>query len=248
MTFKIAQEAAPVDHSHWRWSVWLDGPSGELDTVKDVLWKLHPSFSPPEVRVSTRKNGFRLKSSGWGEFKIQADVHLSNGDKVSLRHWLRFDQTAPRKSRSKSVTLEMAPPSTTKVAPRQPTVFLSYTSGDARLAGVLTEKLKREHDFNVFVDVDIPPGEDLNKWVYEKISESDAVVVLLPTDAWASRSQTNREWGLAERAGTQVIPILREDSQIPESLERSRAIRISGGGSFELEAQNIARRITDILL
>jgi len=247
MTFTIAQEAAPVDHAHWRWSVWLDGPSAELDTVKDVLWKLHPSFSPPEMRVSTRKNGFRLKSSGWGEFEIQADVHLSNGAKVSLRHWLRFDPTAPKKSRPRSAKPEMEPASTTKVAPRQRTIFLSYTSADARLAGVLTEKLKREHDFNVFVDVDIPSGEDLNKWVYEKISESDAVVVLLPTDAWASRSQTNREWGLAEKAGTQVIPVLREDSQIPESLEQSKAIHISGGGSFELEANNIAQRITDII-
>jgi prokaryotic YEATS domain/TIR domain len=247
MTFKIVQDATPADQSHWRWSVWLDAPKEELDTVKDVIWKLHPSFSRSEVRVSSRKTGFRLKSSGWGEFEIQAEVRRLNGEKISLRHWLRFKQTA-KKSRSSFIDAEAAPASTADVARRHPTVFLSYTSTDARLAGVLTEKLKHEHDFNVFVDVDIPAGEDLNKWVYEKITESDAVVFLLPQDPSASWNYTSLELGLATKVGAQVIPVLRADSKIPDSLEQSKAIRISGGGSFEMDAQNIAQRISDIIV
>jgi hypothetical protein len=247
MTFKIAQDATLADQSRWRWSVWLEAPKEELDTVKDVLWKLHPSFSPSEVRVDSRKTGFRLKSSGWGEFEIQAEIHRLNGEKISLRHWLRFNQTA-KKSRSKLAGAEVAPESMADVATRHPTVFLSYTSTDARLAGVLTEKLKREHDFNVFVDVDIPAGEDWNRWVYEKITESDAVVFLLPDDPSASRSYTSLELGLASKVGTQVIPVLRADSKIPDFLEQSKAIRISGGGSSEMDAQNIAQRISDIIV
>ncbi len=248
MPFKIAQDAAPVDQSHWRWSVWLDAGKEELDTVKEVVWKLHPSFSPSEIRVTTRKNGFRLKSSGWGEFEIHAEISRSRGKKVSLRHWLRFSETAPRKSGSGPA--KVAPPRTEKIAPRQPTVFLSYTSGDARLAGLVTEKLKREHDFNVFVDVDIPPGEDLNRWVHEKITESDAVVFLLPSDS-ASPSYSNYtgfELSLATKTGAQIIPVLRADSEIPVSMQQSKAIRISGGGSSETDAQNIAQSITDIIV
>ena len=33
MPFKIAQDAAPVDQSHWRWSVWLDASKEELDLI-----------------------------------------------------------------------------------------------------------------------------------------------------------------------------------------------------------------------
>ena len=150
MTFKIAQDATPADQSHWRWSVWLEAPKEELNTVKDVLWKLHPSFSPSAVRVNSRKTGFRLKSSGWGEFEIQAEIHRLNGEKISLRHWLRFNQTA-KKSRSNSASAEIAPESMADVATRHPTVLLSFTSTDARLPGMLHEWLKREHDCHVLV-------------------------------------------------------------------------------------------------
>lgn len=249
MTFKIAQQAKSTDPSHWRWSVWLDAPDEELDTVKDVLWKLHPSFSPPEVQVSTRKTAFRLNSSGWGEFEIQADIHLLNGETVSLRHRLRLSQTAPGKSRSNFIARAVAPPDAAEMASRQPTVFLSYTSSDARLAGALTQQLKREHDFKVFVDVDIPAGEDLSKWLYEKITESDAVVFLLPADAASSYgSYTGFEAGLATKVGARIIPVLRTDSQVPDFLAESQAIRISGSDSYETDAQDIAQRISDIVV
>ncbi len=209
MTLSIGQDAAATDSLHWNWSVWLEGTGDELDAVKQVVWKLHPSFSPPEVKVRTRNNAFRLESSGWGEFEIHADVHLANGERISLRHGLRFSQTAPRKNRSKAtvtggaVGSGIALEGVTTIQGRQPKVFLSYTSGDARLARALTEELKRNHNIDVFVDVDIPAGENLRDWISEKITESDAAVFLLPEGDSASRSYsfTGFELGLAEKLG-----------------------------------------------
>ena len=226
MTLSIAQDAAPTESSHWRWSVWLNGSKDELDAVKEVVWKLHPSFSPPEVRVTARKNAFRLKSSGWGEFEIHADVHLANGARISLRHWLRFNQAASKKSLSKAAAGVKVAPESAAVIERQPKVFLSYTSADARLARALTEELKLKHNIDVFVDVDIPSGQNLRDWISEKITESDAAVFLLPEGDSASRSYnfTGYELGLAEKLGTQIIPVLRADADIPTSLRQSKAI------------------------
>jgi transcription initiation factor IIF auxiliary subunit len=254
MTLKISQEATSTAPSHWRWSVWLDAPDKELDTVKDVLWKLHPSFSPPEVQVDDRKSAFRLDSSGWGEFEIQADIHLSNGETVSLRHRLRLSPASQKKTQFNVMRLrtrEVAPPDAEETASRQPTVFLSYTSADARLAGALSQQLKREHDVNVVVDVDIPAGEDLNKWLYETITESDAVVFLLPVEedsSYRDSSYIGLEAGLATSVGARIIPVLRSDSAVPNFLAKTQAIRISGSDSYEMDARNIAQRISDIVV
>jgi hypothetical protein len=246
MTMRIAQDAKQANMTHWRWSVWLDASAEELDGVEEVVWKLHPSFSPPEVRVGNRSTAFRLKSSGWGEFEIQAEVRLKNGEKVTLRHWLRFKQSAPRRGRSSAGEVEAALSEAVATESRQPKVFLSYTSSDARLAGALVEELKRKHNVDVFVDVDIPVGQNLRDWLTEKISLSDAAVFLLPKeDASRGHSFTGYELGLAQQTGTPIIPILRSETDVPDMFRETKAIRISGPS--ELEAQSLAQSITDIV-
>ncbi|MEH2495850.1 hypothetical protein V1294_002329 [Bradyrhizobium sp. AZCC 1678] len=249
MTIQIAQDARQTNMTHWRWSVWLDASAEELDRVEEVVWKLHPSFSPSEVRVDNRSTSFRLKSSGWGEFEIQAEVRLKNGEKVTLRHWLRFKQKAPRKGRSSAGEVEGGSSAAVAVGSRQPKVFLSYTSSDARLAGALVEELKRKHNIDVFVDVDIPIGQNLRDWASEKIRLSDAAVFLLPKEEFAplSHSFTGYELGLAQQTGTPIIPILRSETDVPDQFRETKAIRISGSQPSELEAQSIARSITDIV-
>jgi hypothetical protein len=242
MTLKIAQETIPIDKSRWRWSVWLDAPAEELDNIKDVVWKLHPSFSPPDVRVDSRQNGFRLTTSGWGEFEVQAEIHRLNGEVDSLRHWLRFET---RRS-------DHPETSGSQVAERQRAVFLSYThatSADARLARSVAEALKR-HNFQVFIDVDIPPGEDLRQWIYEKISESDAAVLLL-SNRTASQIFTGYEVQLAVKVGIPIIAVITSEIEIPESLRQLggsvlETVRIEPVGLDE-DAQNIALHVRQIV-
>jgi TIR domain/YEATS family len=258
MTMAIAQAAAQASQLHWRWSVWLEAAAEELDGVQHVLWKLHPSFSPPEVLTTDRSSGFRLDSSGWGEFEIQAVVRLISQETITLRHWLRFEESGGlTESFSRSATEAVESLGVTEHVPRhgrisrrpKPMVFLSYTSSDARLAGAISRELKDKHNVDVLVDVDIPAGLNLQDWISEKITESDAAVFLLPKGGSASRSSsfTGYELGLAEKLGTQVIPILRSDTDIPASLQSSKAIRVSDGGSQDVVAQNIAANINDIL-
>jgi hypothetical protein len=246
MTLRIAQSATPVDETHWRWSVWLDASSDELDDVKEVVWKLHPSFSPPVVRVTSRKDGFRLRSRGWGEFELHADVVRSDGQVEQLRHWLRFvkNPRARTKSQADDRAIESPAVAAPKIARARPALFLSYTSADARLAGVLARMLK-ERDVDVFVDVEIPAGEDFRRWTGERISESDAIVVLVPDD---SSSHAAYEVGLAAAAGVLVIPVVTADHpmKVPFFLDSYEAIHTKGGAP-EMIAPYLAERIAEIV-
>ncbi|MFL9503004.1 pYEATS domain-containing protein [Rhodopseudomonas palustris] len=248
MTLRIAQETAQIDESRWRWSVWLDACGEELDAVRQVLWKLHPSFSPSQVQVSARSNSFRLDGSGWGEFEIQASVFCFDGTKQLLSHWLRFEFASDNNTNSNGAVAPFVPKGPVEVARRKPTIFLSYTIQDARLAGAITEQLKREYDVKVVVDVDIPPGEDLSRWVYEKITESDAVVVLVPKTALSSSRYADYEVGLARAAGLKIIPVIRDQTKVPDNFVEQQCLYISVDGSLEMEAQAIAKQISEIVV
>lgn len=66
MTIQIKQQTVPKGKDWWEWSVWLEGDKKQLDAIDHVVYTLHPTFPNPVVRVSNRKTGFRLDSSGWG--------------------------------------------------------------------------------------------------------------------------------------------------------------------------------------
>ncbi|MBR0960213.1 pYEATS domain-containing protein [Bradyrhizobium japonicum] len=247
-TLKIAQLSEQIEPSYWGWSVWLEGSPEEIAAVEEVVWKLHPTFSSPEVRVTDRTSNFRLVRSGWGEFRIQADVRMNNGQNLALSHWLRLGPSAPTKE-------EMAAAGTGDVAPlgiepgeRPPLVFLSYTSSDARLAGAVAKELKRNH-VDVAVDVDIPSGVNFRDWISEKIPLCDATVFLLPNadSAALSNSFTGYELRLAQKSDRPIIPILRSGADVPDQLKNFKAITVEGGPSAEIDVQAIARSITNIV-
>jgi transcription initiation factor IIF auxiliary subunit len=271
MTIRIAQESAPIDKSHWRWSVWLDAPRDELDQIKDVVWKLHPTFSPSEVRVSERKTGFRLKSGGWGEFGIRAEIHRLDGEVDLIRHWLQLDEglrgndiTGAVAVKEGTDTLSATGQTSGSSQPRRgpammrpdvsgklradpkhrAKVFLSYTQADARFAGILAEEL-RQSGITAFVDVDIPSGEDLRKWTNERITEADALVLLVSADAFASRNVMSYEFALAQKMGIAIIPVFTADVQVPERLESIELIRATG--DFKTDAKEVIDRIREVV-
>jgi hypothetical protein len=240
VTLRIAQNAAATDKAHWRWSVWLDGPDDELDSVKEVIWKLHSSFARPIRRVDTRGNGFRLESSGWGEFEIQAEIHRLNGQVDNLRHWIRFDrQNFDEGSRSEAIE------NTDRSLPA-PDIFLSYSRQDAQLAGVLARTLK-QRGINVLLDVDIPSGVDWRQWITEAIEGSNAIVILA-SDKTFSASYTGYEVGYATRAGVRVIVVALAElpPDVPLNLPDFQLIRVSPGYP-EDTAPYIAQRIIESL-
>jgi hypothetical protein len=86
----ILQDQTYRGEDWWDWSVWLDGPKEEMDAVERVLWRLHPTFTPSTVTTTDRNAAFRLRTSGWGTFKIRADVALRGGGERRLEHELEL--------------------------------------------------------------------------------------------------------------------------------------------------------------
>jgi transcription initiation factor IIF auxiliary subunit len=99
MGLKFAQTFKYVGNDYWKWSVWLDGPVGDLDRVKKVVYTLHHTFPDPVRTVTNRKSNFRLSSSGWGTFRIFASLYDKRGRKSILTHdlYLAYPENASGK-------------------------------------------------------------------------------------------------------------------------------------------------------
>ena len=87
---KIAQDQQYHGGDWWTWSVWLEAPAGELDQVQKVTWRLHPTFPDPVKELTNRDEQFKLTTSGWGTFKVKADVAMKDGTVVKLHHQLEL--------------------------------------------------------------------------------------------------------------------------------------------------------------
>jgi len=73
-----------------RWAVRL-GPTAQ-DVVEEVVWELHPTFSPSQV--TTSEYPFSLSRIGWGYFEIVAHIRLNaalGGRVVRVAHMLSFE-------------------------------------------------------------------------------------------------------------------------------------------------------------
>jgi hypothetical protein len=124
----IEQEASYTGPARWRWAVWIEGAEADLDAIDHVEYTLHPTFRNPLREVRGRRTKFRLRSSGWGEFEINAQLFMKNGDVVHLRHWLTLtgpEGQAPSKQ------------------PPRPTVLVSHAAADAGWAQAITDTLSR---------------------------------------------------------------------------------------------------------
>ena len=88
--FKIAQDSKYLEEDWWRWWIYLDADDAALDEVEQVIYILHPTFSPPFVTVKSRENAFKFTTEGWGVFTIYATVHLKNGEVLKLEHELEL--------------------------------------------------------------------------------------------------------------------------------------------------------------
>ncbi|MBQ0961729.1 TIR domain-containing protein [Ideonella sp. 4Y11] len=182
MTLRIAQDFQYVGNDYWKWRAWIEGD--ELGEVEQVVWILHPSFAKPRITVKTRDNGFRLDASGWGTFLLRAELSLQGGRTQALRHNLRLEypdeEAAPMRSAS-------AP------RPRAASVFLSYSSIDARAAARLRDGLTQA-GVQVLDQTGVTPGEPWQEALANMIARADAVVTLVGDDdmsPWVSAEMSH---------------------------------------------------------
>ena len=90
MSLRLKQDSKYVSDNWWQWSVELEGPSSELDSVCYVVYTLHPTFPNPVRHIRDRKTNFQLKAAGWGEFEIHAEVVFQDGATQLLKHDLEL--------------------------------------------------------------------------------------------------------------------------------------------------------------
>jgi len=78
-------------HTH-KWSVYVrSGDGQDLSKIfKKVVFKLHESFHKPTRTISVPP--YEVSESGWGEFEIQATIHLMDPAEPSLTlyHFLKL--------------------------------------------------------------------------------------------------------------------------------------------------------------
>jgi transcription initiation factor IIF auxiliary subunit len=86
VSLSIRQDQSYLGKDRWKWSVWIEGPDTELDAVDHVVYVLHPTFHDPVRKVQDRSTKFRLSTSGWGAFTINAQVVAKDGTETLLQH------------------------------------------------------------------------------------------------------------------------------------------------------------------
>ncbi|MDQ3902816.1 MAG: hypothetical protein M3247_04055 [Thermoproteota archaeon] len=89
---KLMNSSTPIPSKKgwYNWSVSLYASDDILSRIRGVTYTLHPTFPDPIREVKDPTTRFELRSEGWAEFEIKADVHLDNGDTITKYHWLNL--------------------------------------------------------------------------------------------------------------------------------------------------------------
>jgi HEAT repeat protein len=94
-------------------------------------------------------------------------------------------------------------------------VFISYKHSDGDFAEILVKRLKQAH-FKVWIDEDddkLPPGANWREEIDRAIKESFVLIVIITPQAKASE-YVIYELGFAYGVGVQVLPIIRENTEL----------------------------------
>ena len=93
--------SAEIDggHNSHEWTGFVECSVPELTKkfIREVEFKLHPTFNPPKVRVN--KMPLQIKRIGWGVFEIKIIIHWKKWmgrPKTQYAHMLSFDGDGKR--------------------------------------------------------------------------------------------------------------------------------------------------------
>lgn len=75
---------------YYDWAIFLT-PKDALNEVERVVYTLHETFQNPVREIVDRETGFKLKSKGWGEFQVKAEIYFYGlKDPLIKYHWLKL--------------------------------------------------------------------------------------------------------------------------------------------------------------
>ena len=81
--------------AYYDWRVFVDDRPAVLDTIAQVDYVLHPTFSEPFQSSRDRSKQFEVKGSGWGGFTIVITVHYANGKEAKTSYFLDLNKPWP---------------------------------------------------------------------------------------------------------------------------------------------------------
>jgi len=236
MTIQIKQQTIPKGKDWWDWSVWLEGAKEELDAINQVVYTLHPTFSTPVISVTDRKTGFRLISSGWGEFMIYIRIKGKGGSTKKRKHYLRFVNSALNKGK---VTRKLRVSAPMDKSSRR-TVFVSGGTRDIDTVHAVREVLSRKN-VEVVGAQDIKAGQEWLRSINGMIEKSDAAVFVVSgrPNLWM-----NEEIKAAVKAGVRhIFPVVvGSNVELPDMLQTFQAVHIDSPSAVEGLVEKILNR------
>lgn len=220
MTIQIKQQTVPKGKDWWEWSVWLEGDKKQLDAIDHVVYTLHPTFPNPVVRSSNRKTGFRLDSSGWGEFTIYLQINHKDGSTTKREHYLELRDSEGHPSRTGKKSGKSASPN----EPPRHTVFVSGGIRDRDAVRAVGDALV-EQNIQVTGSQDVTPGQEWQR-TSDKLARADAAVFVI---SGRPNLYQNEEINAAVQKGIRhIVPILVGDNvEMPEALRHIQAVRVA---------------------
>ena len=76
------------DTDYYDWEVYVDEEDEVLDLIESVEYVLHESFPNRIRRMTSPKNNFSCKGTGWAGFMINITVYFKNNTKLQTKYYL----------------------------------------------------------------------------------------------------------------------------------------------------------------
>ena len=231
MAFRIASSHTYLGNDHWKWSAWIEATRGDLSEIERVVWLLHPTFNRSRIETTDAASAFRLDASGWGGFRLRAELHDRRGATHEISTMLELRYPQPEDATPSK-------PSATSAA-SGPYVFLSYASEDATQASAVRETLTslgvRVRDASE-IEPDLPFDAAVRKLIRESAS------VLSVVGGSYTSPFVIAEAKLAEAEHKPVVTL------VPEGVERPMGV-MSGIQElrFDTSSGGLRHRLTDLV-
>lgn len=224
MSYRIAQDFDYAGNDYWHWRAWIEAEPAMMQAVDKVVWILHPSFKRTRISAADRSTGFMLKASGWGTFRLRAEVVLKSGESRALSKTLKLeypDDHAPVATRGLAAGTGQPVGNNVGDAVAPPrTVFLSYSGEDSRAASRLRNKLE-DAGISVLDASRLKPGESWAEALRLMMAKSDLVIGLV-TESEASPFVLDELQAAvaADMPAVALVPFGSAGAGLPASIQR----------------------------
>jgi hypothetical protein len=229
---RIEQSSTLRDEQSWEWSVWIAGPDDELQQVKSVTYRLHPTFPNPVQTVHDLPSKFKLTAVGWGEFTIGADAVLQDGRTVHMERWIELRDSMGRRQTDPR-----------RAGDRRPSVFVSHSLVDSEFVRELSDALGQQGvDVSTADSID-DVANSMASAVHDHVKTSDMLVAVFsdPPSPWVEQ-----EARAALAARRSVLPVVLDRAQVAEPFSNLVRFELDKQRNVKVLADRIAAAVKDI--